>query len=135
MKRMEYLHSNKGITLVELLVSITLLSIVIVTFLGFFSQSITFSAHTEDKLTSLNIAEDVLIEAKEDISPAIEEPRRMNNKTYYPIVDILSQSSEERSLNIARIHVKVYAEEVSNQTLYAELYGYIDCEDSACGDD
>lgn len=64
MKNLRNALNDKGLTLIELLVSLALISIVIVTFLSFFSQSVLFSSKSEDKLTAVNIAEKVIAELK-----------------------------------------------------------------------
>lgn len=46
-----------GFTLVEVLVSIVILSIVLTTFFSFFGQSLVFSGKNEEKLVAYNLAE------------------------------------------------------------------------------
>lgn len=50
-------HSSHGFTLVELLVSITILSIIVVTFLTFFIQSAKTNASSEDMLDATYVAQ------------------------------------------------------------------------------
>ncbi|WP_096153199.1 prepilin-type N-terminal cleavage/methylation domain-containing protein [Bacillus sp. FJAT-45066] len=59
------LENNKGFTLIEILVSIVILSIIIVTFLSFFSQALFYSVKEEDKLTGINIAERIMFNVKQ----------------------------------------------------------------------
>jgi prepilin-type N-terminal cleavage/methylation domain-containing protein len=48
---------QEGFTLVEVLVSIVILSIVLTTFFSFFGQSLVFSGKNEEKLVAYNLAE------------------------------------------------------------------------------
>lgn len=50
------LKNENGVTLLELLVSITLLSIVILTFLGFFTNAFRFNTVNSDSLQAMNVA-------------------------------------------------------------------------------
>ncbi|MGM0874442.1 MAG: type IV pilus modification PilV family protein [Bacillota bacterium] len=56
--------NSKGFTLIEVLASIVILGIILITFLSFFSQSMMFSVKVEDKLSAANIAERILYEVK-----------------------------------------------------------------------
>jgi prepilin-type N-terminal cleavage/methylation domain-containing protein len=49
--------NQDGFTLVEVLVSIVILSIVLTTFFSFFGQSLVFSGKNEEKLVAYNLAE------------------------------------------------------------------------------
>lgn len=48
--------NQRGVTLLEVLLSITLLSIVIVTFLSFFTNAFRFNAINDDHIQAMNIA-------------------------------------------------------------------------------
>jgi prepilin-type N-terminal cleavage/methylation domain-containing protein len=50
-------HSQKGLTLIEVLVSIVLLSIILTSFLGFFTQSALFTKKNEQKLGTMQVAQ------------------------------------------------------------------------------
>jgi prepilin-type N-terminal cleavage/methylation domain-containing protein len=49
-----------GLTLIEVLVSIVILSIILTTFFSFFSQSLVFSGKNEEKLVAYNLASKTL---------------------------------------------------------------------------
>ncbi|MEH7156909.1 type II secretion system protein [Neobacillus drentensis] len=51
------LHSQKGLTLVEVLVSIVLLAVVLTSFLSFFTQSALFTKKNEQKLETMATAQ------------------------------------------------------------------------------
>ncbi|WP_226036522.1 type IV pilus modification PilV family protein [Aquibacillus saliphilus] len=131
MKKLKFHLNNNGFTLVELLAAITILSIVIISFLGFFSQSTLFSSKTDDKLTALNVAERILSEVKNDPTKIPYEPEyiEVNGKLYFPDVTMPSavdddQEQREDKLGLNRIHVKIYTSEDFDRTPDAELYSY-----------
>ncbi|MDV2684221.1 type II secretion system protein [Alkalihalophilus lindianensis] len=120
--------NNTGLTLIELLASITLLSIVIIIFLSIFSQSMIWSSKVEDRLTAVNLAERVLYEARTDSVPT--QPITLNGKNYYfeidyPVSDVIDL---EESLGLTRIHVKI-CDELPCSKVESEIYGYIEQED------
>src|SRR5690606_7901361 len=51
------IKNNKGLTLVEILAALVLLSIVLITFMSFFTQSAKFTAHNQETLTAVQIGE------------------------------------------------------------------------------
>lgn len=108
-----------GFTLIEALSSIVLLSVVILFFLSFFTQSTLFSNKTEDKLTAINISEKVLNEAKMGMIPNSIET--VNGKDYYIEIDY----KDEDDLQLTRIHVKVYTSaKTVSQSPHVEVFGY-----------
>ncbi|MFD2706173.1 type IV pilus modification PilV family protein [Salibacterium lacus] len=114
---------QQGFTLVELLASLTILSIVIITFLSFFSQYTMFSARTEDKLTAVNAAEEVLYEVKNEQNQP--DVIHVNNKTYYPEVHLCQADTAE----LGRVHVEVFLEQnISSAEPVSELYSYVDTD-------
>ncbi|UCZ52141.1 prepilin-type N-terminal cleavage/methylation domain-containing protein [Bacillus shivajii] len=149
---MKYLNS-KGLTLIELLAAITILSIVLITFFGFLTQSMFFSTKTENKLTSVHVAERVLYEVKTNLTEgdlsAFSQPcsatpltvvpggyyglvedetghfyYETNNNVYYPIVT-LCQTEDEQALNVYRVQVKIYDHEADPPVLLGETFDYI----------
>ncbi|WP_026572292.1 PulJ/GspJ family protein [Bacillus sp. UNC438CL73TsuS30] len=53
----ENFQSQKGLTLIEILVSIVLLSIILTSFMGFFTQSAIFTKKNEQKLGTVQTAQ------------------------------------------------------------------------------
>lgn len=136
---MKKMADDKGLTLVEVLVAITLLSIVFLFFLNFFPKAMVFSGKSEDRLTAINLAEKMLVEEKKDnvnytgTKQLIDgqpydavEPVDINNKTYYPYV--LASLETPEDLNLLQIHVLIFANEdydsISNNKPETELFGY-----------
>ncbi|RCW66390.1 prepilin-type N-terminal cleavage/methylation domain-containing protein [Saliterribacillus persicus] len=125
-------HSNQqGFTLIELLAAVTLLAIVIVSFLSFFSQSVTLSSKVDDELTASNVAEQFLVEVKNTSIPPNGSfslaAREVNGKMYYPEANIVDESDlteEEKLLGLKRVHVKVYTD-LNDSNADAEVFGYM----------
>lgn len=59
------LNKQQGMTLVELLAAIALLGIVLFTFMSIFTQSAKFSAHNQETLTAVQIAEQVVSDVRD----------------------------------------------------------------------
>lgn len=59
------LNREHGMTLVELLAAIALLGIVLFTFMSIFTQSAKFSAHNQETLTAVQIAEQVVSDVRD----------------------------------------------------------------------
>ncbi|MBS4216993.1 prepilin-type N-terminal cleavage/methylation domain-containing protein [Bacillus sp. FJAT-49711] len=135
----KYLN-HKGLTLIEILASITILTIVILSFLAFFSQAMLFSGKAEDRVTSINIAETVLSNVKDQTADytgknprTIDEkqykeiePIIINNKSYYPYVNKTQETPEE--LKLQTVHVLIFTHK-SDNTPVSETYGYLKLED------
>lgn len=63
---MKYLKSNeKGITLIELLLAIILLTIVLTTFMAFFTNAFQYNSVTSDKFKGVNYVREKQIQLKE----------------------------------------------------------------------
>lgn len=58
------LKNNNGFTLIEVLASIVILSIVIVSFVALFPQMSLFNEKTKENLDAITIAKDVLVKMK-----------------------------------------------------------------------
>ena len=56
----KYINNNRGLTLVEILAALIILSLVFIAFMTFFSQSAKFTMHNKEKLTAVQVAEDVV---------------------------------------------------------------------------
>ncbi|GEN82323.1 hypothetical protein SLU01_06350 [Sporosarcina luteola] len=66
---MKLLNKEGGLTLVEILVAIILISIILLSFFTFFTQSTKFTQHNKAKLTSVDIAEQVVADLRRIDSP------------------------------------------------------------------
>lgn len=138
----KYLNS-RGLTIVELLTALIILSIIFIAFLTIFNQSMNHSSKVEDKFTGVNIAEAVLYEATkyfETTSPPTVKTYTgsevglkdgnyyiINNKKYIPEITI-SQDPNEKFLDLYRIHVVIYNvdENGNKDKALSELFDYIE---------
>jgi len=98
--------------------------------MSFFSQSMKFSRIIEEKLAAINIAEEILSNAKknpeeEPIKLLTEQQIELNKKKYYAEISI-TQSSEEKKLALKRIQVKIFNTKEHDSSLkpVTEIYGY-----------
>lgn len=138
------LLKQEGLTLVELLVSLVLISIILITFFGFFSQTTLFSGKNGEKLVASNLATRTLkiIEEKYNNSqipttlncgnfpPELKEVLqssscfyKQNNINYYPEIT-LSIDSDFPNLYI--VHVRIFSSEIiADRKLLSETFGYV----------
>lgn len=129
--------NHKGVTLIEILASITILFLVLLYFLSFFGQATLLSTKTEDRLTAINIAEKVLNEVSDDsavytgnnqlIDGTLYQQMeiiQLNGKQYFPYVSLTPETPE--SLHLKVVHVQIYAQEdySPGATPASEIYGY-----------
>ncbi|MBD3107822.1 prepilin-type N-terminal cleavage/methylation domain-containing protein [Bacillus sp. AGMB 02131] len=130
---MRYIKTNQAFTLIEVLASITLLSIVLAIFLPFFANSIELSSKTEDKLTAINLAERELrnemnkFEASPinscPTTPITKQIEKTNNKEdYYSTVEFICG---EKELNLVPMKISISRNEYGNNPITA-LYGYVE---------
>lgn len=68
------LDNQNGVTLLEVLLSIVLLTIVLTSFAGFFSQSAMFVKKNEEKLSTSQTAQQVVNLIEENISKSLLTP-------------------------------------------------------------
>ncbi|WP_179107140.1 type IV pilus modification PilV family protein [Sediminibacillus massiliensis] len=133
-----------GFTLIEILAAISLLGIVSIAFIPFFSNFAIFTNKAEDKLTAVNIADQTAYEIERDeqleqilstraataVCPAtdsvsleetgITTQYTVNGKQYFPRLSIC-QSPEEKEADLYRAKVEIYR---SNQDQPADSYLY-----------
>ncbi|CAM5183022.1 hypothetical protein UACE39S_05325 [Ureibacillus acetophenoni] len=69
---MRKISNEKGFTLVELLVALTILSVIVFAILAIFAQYLNYSVNTGDKITATNLAEKVLYYVSEEIKEELE---------------------------------------------------------------
>lgn len=127
------IHDQKGLTLIEILVSIVILGIIFTGMLGFFSQTVKYSSHNENKITSINLAEKMLSEYKASNSYTREKREyTLNGKIYYVDIHPLSAHQTEdivHTKDLIPIAVKVYTDpSLTPTSLTAELFSYREVE-------
>ncbi|MBD8068857.1 prepilin-type N-terminal cleavage/methylation domain-containing protein [Bacillus sp. PS06] len=142
MNKFTIYFNQKGLTLIELLASIVIISIIIISFLSVFSQFFIFSNKQEDKLTVINLAEKVLSDVKDgEISalPTSSQPNprpeelfteTMNGKSYFVYVakmNLAEHKPSELELGLSRVQIKIYSDKnvQSSTKPLIHIYGYL----------
>lgn len=95
------IRNNKGLTLVEILAALVVLGIVLVSFMSFFTQSAKFTAHNDEKLTAVQVAEEIVAEVRQG-----DFPEDVNFDRYHYAVDIKITEGPVNNLKKAFITVK-----------------------------
>jgi len=152
----EYAKRSNGFTLVEILAAITLLGIVIVVFIPFFTQHAVLTSKSEENLDAINLAEQIIYKTKnnEQLNTAInnnpnlfsedcESPTILqnenypdivptagyveSNKNYYPKISVCKENS---SPNLYVVNVSMYVKQKNNASQFVtEVYGYLEPEE------
>lgn len=130
-----YFLKNKGFTLIETLISITVLSILLLSFLSFFYQSGRIENSNQHQLVAINLAESTLERVKNDGFEQVDGPGTYNltpcddetadcapiiNGERYEIAITIAPANDF-ALNLATIQVSL---ENDSQVL-ASLEGYV----------
>lgn len=109
------IQSSQGMTLVELLAAIALLGIVLVTFMTFFVQSAKFTAHNQETLTAVQVAEEIVAELRD-----IENIGSLNGKKGFTLINNLIEDKttyEEFDITVSQEIVEVPVQEGSEQKI------------------
>ncbi|UJF28159.1 prepilin-type N-terminal cleavage/methylation domain-containing protein [Planococcus sp. 107-1] len=80
------IKSEKGLTLVEVLAATVILGIVLISFMSFFAQSARFTVHNSEKLTAVEVAEDVMGEIRQG-KTAIPTAKYKNFEIFIAVTD------------------------------------------------
>ncbi|WP_407272735.1 prepilin-type N-terminal cleavage/methylation domain-containing protein [Radiobacillus sp. PE A8.2] len=137
------MSNSLGLTLIEILASLVILGIILISFFTFFSQTIFLSKKVEDNLTAINVGEKILYEMKDTYTPTdsaetcpgtnpitlpslsadnVGQYYSINNKNYYPNITVC-QTSEEEVLELYQIHVEIFDED---SKLLSEIFDYME---------
>jgi prepilin-type N-terminal cleavage/methylation domain-containing protein len=81
---MKYIPNEKGLTLVEVLISIVILSIILLSFMRFFPQMGYLNKQNEDKTQAINSAKEILIDWQNsnDVKDFLNDPALGNLPGY-----------------------------------------------------
>lgn len=101
-------RNEEGLTLLELLAAITLMGIVLVVFMSFFTQSAKFTAHNQETLTSVQVAEEIVAEVREikkiedlkNTNNTIQNNKITDNKTYQPYIVTIEEKEAPPSVKL-----------------------------------
>lgn len=138
------IKSQKGFSLLEVIVSIAILSIILLSFFSFFIQAATFSSKTKDTFDAGQYSQELLHYAQtgnynndlttQDLNDIYNTNQtsnkpyeiKINNQTYYPMVSIKPANSQT-SLNSAKALLVTVTIETERDGVRKELfktYGY-----------
>lgn len=116
----KFLAKENGMTLVELLAAIALLGIVLFTFMSIFTQSAKFSAHNQETLTAVQVAEEIVAEVRTGAYSVSENFTRQGYDTKIIIEDgpanlklatIIVKSPEGAGINNPEFTTQMYFKE------------------------
>lgn len=132
------LDDQKGITLLEVLLSIVLLVIVLTSFAGFFTQSAMFVKKNEDKISTTHTAQQIvnLIEVKltKDVLTTSNEcptlPCNLDRDKLSGLLDRSFDNSQKISAELSKgseelIRVEVSVQDTNNPESNSRTYTYI----------
>ncbi|WP_096153170.1 MULTISPECIES: type IV pilus modification PilV family protein [Bacillus] len=145
------LKNESGFSLLEILVSLVILSFVLITFFSFSNQALFFSTKNEDKLVAYNLARKTLNIVTENYTgssqnlviscsnfdtnyhPKLKEALepsscfyKVNHKTYYPEIILTKQTLSFTTPTLYVVHVKIFdSADVTKRTLLSETFGYV----------
>lgn len=114
--------NSRGFTLVEVIASIAILGIVVVSLLPFFPQILGWSKTTEDELVTGNLLSEVVHQLKNDKTLGtldiddfkIDESDytyEVNDMVYIPTVTLAQKTDKERELGLFLAHIKISGKE------------------------
>jgi prepilin-type N-terminal cleavage/methylation domain-containing protein len=134
----KYNKNPLGFTLIEILVTLVILSIVLLSFMSFFTQSSLFTQKNNEKLTAINLAQETVVTIKNQpsyfqkvakYSTGFPEPEKtilnVNSIGVFnenPNYRLGLEIAKDYSYNLYKIHVQIY--DLKNNLL-AETYHYL----------
>lgn len=139
---MVLVQNEKGVTLLEVLLSITILSIILLSISNFFPQMGMMNVHNEVKSQGMNEAKRVLVKwkASKEVSDFLKEPTPINRPIEYKNEDshyfyfITSENQFDVHIKIkkksdlnstpSKAHLTQIKLQENNRTV-SETYGYI----------
>ncbi|MBB6445855.1 prepilin-type N-terminal cleavage/methylation domain-containing protein [Bacillus benzoevorans] len=134
----KFIENIKGITLIELLISLSILSIVLISLFAFFTNTFRFNSLNSDDIQAMNVAREYKELIKKDYAltdeidnwsknpnkELIMEPK--NNDTHYDVIISISAAEETAAVfPIYLVHIEVRKE----NELLSETYTYYEPAD------
>ncbi|MEH7106640.1 prepilin-type N-terminal cleavage/methylation domain-containing protein [Bacillus sp. JJ1764] len=138
-------HCQKGLTLIEVLISILILAIILLSFMGFFTQSALFTKKNEQKLDTLQIAQKIVNLVEVDITKqdllangiidsngnVLNSPKTIDASTLNLLLDDTIDPNYKYSAVVSNnssqnlIMFKIIVQDPSNLNNKSETYTYI----------
>lgn len=129
---------NKGFTLIEILVTLVILSIILLSFMSFFSQSSLFTQKNNEKLSAINLAQETIVTIKNqpdyfqkvvkyttgfsDPEKTILNVNSIGMFNQQPDYRLGLEITKDYTYKLYKIHVQIY--DLKNNLL-AETYHYL----------
>lgn len=127
------INNEKGLTLLEVLLSITLLSIVMISFLSFFTDAFRFNSINDDSIQAMNAAREQQARIKTEESWSSITETYTKTTDYY--VQTIPQSNYDIKISIKiipenivsyhKLHL-VHIEVMKDEKLLSETYTYFE---------
>lgn len=122
------IENEDGLTLIELIASMTILSIVILTFLAFFTNAFHFNTINSDSIQAMNIAraQKVLIQDDTSIAASLSGTgyyTKEFNESGYQIKILINKEYVTDINSYSKLHV-VHVQVFKNEKPLSETYTY-----------
>lgn len=139
---MKLLRNEKGYQLLEIVLSLSLLSIVLLVFFGFFIHSKSFTMFNQNKSSAAQLSQEIVEKVKAssyqtDISLADwnqlydtniqgEFYIKVNNQKYYPVAKIRQARLQNSSFpsQLSYIQIEIWVDEKGKRVEKYETYGF-----------
>ncbi|WP_017726713.1 type IV pilus modification PilV family protein [Halalkalibacterium ligniniphilum] len=115
------IREQSGFTLLELLLSIAILSIVLTAFFSFFSQGMLFSSRNEERLLATDLAREISVVLETNYQPEQPDDRQTIIPCSHPVFQTIPQfdaSTCQIERNQRNFYVRAIAEKDPNFSLY-----------------
>ncbi|SHK12579.1 hypothetical protein [Tepidibacter formicigenes] len=120
---MNKLNENKGFTVLEIILSLAIIEIIILSFISIFSNCFIWSLKSKEKLEALSLAQEYIEKIKaDDIDTLIQDyNKKYFNEGKYTIETVLESKNNEFNIkNSLKIIVKV--EKDNNEIINLQSY-------------
>ena len=115
----KYLKNDNGLTLVEILAALVLLSIVLVAFMTFFTQSAKFTAHNHETLTAVQVSEQVIAKVRKGNYQTTTEQDVGNYKVE---IKIFPETSEVKLMRAVITVIPKSNQKIKSEPFKTEMY-------------
>jgi prepilin-type N-terminal cleavage/methylation domain-containing protein len=142
------MKNEKGYTLLEVVLSLSILSVVLLVFFGFFIQGKTFSVQTQSRMSADQLSQEILEKVKsstfqadltvdnwktlypdssqDQIDTNGEFYLIINNQNYYPVAKIKQANLQSPNFSdkLTYIQIEIYTKEKGSKVKKFETYGF-----------
>ncbi|WP_051287647.1 type IV pilus modification PilV family protein [Alkalicoccus chagannorensis] len=126
--------NEAGVSLLETLAAITILGIIMITFMSVFSQAALFSSRAETELTAVHAAEIVLSDVRNEAPQENDSTREVTTGEGHDFTAEVrleetpeESDSREAQLGLQRLHILIYEDDTTGAPLY-DTYTFVEEE-------